>query len=47
MPRVDYDKIARRYDEPSRDHDVDANLIAFVNKTFSMAASELRILKPH
>ena len=44
MPRVDYDEIARRYDEPSRDHDVDANLIAFVNEPPSITASDLRIL---
>jgi SAM-dependent methyltransferase len=27
-PRVDYDRIAHLYDEPQRDHDVDANLAA-------------------
>ena len=28
-PRVDYDRIAHLYDEAQRDHDVDANLVAF------------------
>ena len=44
MPRVDYDRIARQYDKPSRDHDVDSGLIAFRDETPSVAASELRIL---
>ena len=44
MPRVDYDEIAHRFDEPSRDHDVDPNLIAFVEERLSIAASELSIL---
>ena len=31
MPRIDYDKIADRYDEPNRDHGVDPYLLAFLD----------------
>lgn len=44
MPRVDFDEIAHKYDEPSRDHDVDANLIAFLRERHSQPTSEVRLL---
>ena len=44
MRRVDYDEIARAYDEPSRDHDVDAGLTAFLEERPSITASEVSVL---
>ena len=44
MQRVDYDEIAHKYDEPSRDHGVDSNLIAFLRERFAIARSALCLL---
>ena len=44
MPRVDYDEIAYKYDEPLPDHTVDSNLTTLLLDTPSIAASEARIL---
>ncbi len=44
MRRLDYDEIARAYDEPSRDHDVDAGLTAFLEESPSITASDVRVL---
>ncbi len=44
MRRVDYDEIARAYDEPSRDHDVDADLTAFLDESPAVTASDVRVL---
>jgi SAM-dependent methyltransferase len=43
MHRVDYDRVAALYDEPARDHHVDANLLAFLEGR-NLTASEVRIL---
>jgi ubiquinone/menaquinone biosynthesis C-methylase UbiE len=43
MPRVDYDAIAHVYDEPDRDHDVDAGLVAFVEAS-GLASSDVHVL---
>ena len=44
MQRVDYDEIARQYDDPSRDHGVDANLIAFLHERGASASPDVCIL---
>ena len=44
MHRTNYDEIAHLYDEPSRDHQVDAHLLAFLDANSSIARSEVRIL---
>ncbi len=44
MRRVDYDEIARAYDEPSRDHDVDLGLTAFLDEIPSLDASQVSVL---
>ena len=44
MRRVDYDEIARAYDEPSRDHDVDPGLTAFLDGIPSLNASQVSVL---
>ena len=44
MQRVDYDEIAHKYDEPSRDHGVDSNLIAFLRERAAIANSEVCLL---
>jgi SAM-dependent methyltransferase len=42
--RVDYDRIAHLYDEPSRAHDVDPHLLAFLEATDDETAATLRVL---
>ncbi len=44
MPGVDYDESAQRYDEPSRDHEADSGLAAFLAEPASVAASKPRVL---
>ena len=44
MQRVDYDDIAHKYDEPSRDHGVDSNLIAFLRERAAGASSGVCLL---
>ena len=44
MRRVDYDEIARAYDELSRDHDVDPGLTAFLDETPSFEVSQVSVL---
>ena len=44
MKRVNYDEIADKYDEPSRDHGVDANLIAFLRVRSPTVTSRVRLL---
>lgn len=41
--RVNYDDIAQRYDEPLRDHDIDPNLIDFLEASPALS-EEARIL---
>jgi SAM-dependent methyltransferase len=43
-PRVDYDRIAHLYDEAQRDHDVDANLVAFFGDRPDLSPALARIL---
>jgi SAM-dependent methyltransferase len=42
--RVNYDAIAHLYDEPGRDHDLDPNLLNFLNEQTSLRPTDLRIL---
>ena len=42
--RVDYDRIAHLYDEPLRDHAVDASLLCFLDERQDLTASRLAIL---
>ena len=44
MPRVDYDQIAHLYDEPMRDHAVDARLLQFMASRPDLEQSGLRVL---
>jgi ubiquinone/menaquinone biosynthesis C-methylase UbiE len=44
MQRVNYDKIAHLYDEPSRDHIVDPNLIEYVEDHPELGKAEIRFL---
>jgi SAM-dependent methyltransferase len=44
MPRVDYDQIAHLYDEPMRDHAVDAHLLQFVASRPDLGQAGLRVL---
>jgi SAM-dependent methyltransferase len=44
VPRVDYDLIARLYDEPIRDHPVDPRLLSFLEQRPDLSADRVRIL---
>jgi ubiquinone/menaquinone biosynthesis C-methylase UbiE len=44
MPRIDYDNIAGLYDEPSRDHTVDSNLLAFLEEPGTTGGVGVRII---
>ena len=44
MPRIDYDEIAHLYDEPSRDHTADPNLLTFLEERGTAVGSDLRVL---
>jgi SAM-dependent methyltransferase len=44
MPRVDYDSIAHLYDEPGRDHAVDARLLAFLDERPDLGRDTVRVL---
>ncbi len=44
MQRVNYDQIAHLYDEPARDHQVDANLIAYFETLSENAQSDFTVL---
>jgi SAM-dependent methyltransferase len=44
LQRVDYDQIAHLYDEPLRDHDIDANLVAFFADRPDLPPPRARIL---
>ena len=44
MHRVDYDRIAHLYDEPSRDHIVDPHLVDFLEAADDETAATLRVL---
>ena len=44
MPRLNYDVIAERYDEPGRDHAVDPHLLAFLEARRDTSPSTVRIL---
>jgi ubiquinone/menaquinone biosynthesis C-methylase UbiE len=42
--RVNYDQIAQLYDEPSRDHGVDPNLVVFLEARTDLAPGRARLL---
>ena len=44
LQRVDYDQIAHLYDEPQRDHDIDANLASFFGARPDLPPTLARIL---
>jgi SAM-dependent methyltransferase len=44
MPRIDYDEIAHLYDEPSRDHTVDSNLLTFLKERGTVVGVGVRII---
>jgi ubiquinone/menaquinone biosynthesis C-methylase UbiE len=44
VQRVNYDLIAPLYDEPGRDHEVDPNLLDFLNQRPHLSPDSLRIL---
>lgn len=44
MQRLNYDQIAHLYDEPARDHDVDVNLIDFIDQQPAGCAAGMRVL---
>lgn len=44
MPRIDYDHIAHLYDEPSRDHAVDPNLLSFLAEKDSSLAADVVVI---
>lgn len=44
MVRLDYDRIADLYDERARDHDVDLDLVAFLESRGDESSSGIRIL---
>ena len=44
MHRVNYDEIAHLYDESARDHDVDTNLLEFLDSHPEIAPAQARIL---
>jgi SAM-dependent methyltransferase len=44
MPRIDYDEIAHLYDEPNRDHPVDANLLTFVEECGTTVGPGISVL---
>ena len=44
MPRIDYDQIAHLYDEPSRDHTVDSNLLTFFEERGTTEGADVRVL---
>ena len=44
MQRVDYDEIAHKYDDPSRDHGVDSNLTAFLRERAAITSSAACLL---
>ena len=44
MTRLDYDELAERYDEPSRDHVVDSILVEFSNTRPTTRDFDLRVL---
>jgi SAM-dependent methyltransferase len=44
MARVDYDRIAHLYDEPSREHRLDPHLVAFLGGRPDLASGRARIL---
>src|SRR5712691_11766480 len=43
MPRIDYDDIAHLYDEPSRDHTADRNLLTFLEERRTAFGADLRV----
>lgn len=42
--RVNYDLIAHLYDEPTRDYDIDPNLVKFLNERIDCPSSHTRVL---
>lgn len=42
--RVNYDLIAHLYDEPSRDHELDAHLVNLLNESGSRLGDRVKIL---
>jgi ubiquinone/menaquinone biosynthesis C-methylase UbiE len=44
MPRIDYDEIAHLYDEPSRDHTLDSNLLTFLEERDTTVEADVRVI---
>jgi SAM-dependent methyltransferase len=44
MTRINYDEIAHLYDEPSRNHSVDSNLLAFIEERGTTGRETVRVV---
>ena|SRR6266850_804247 len=44
MPRIDYDEVAHLYDEPSRDHTLDSNLLTFLEERDTTVEADVRLI---